>query len=215
MSNYNSRHSRSNARRNTRSKKKGVGGIIAALIVMILAAAILLLFVSDTTYTGVKGKVYSLVYPQKYETQVTKYAKEFGVEEALVYAVIRTESNFEPESESGAGAMGLMQLMPSTFDWLQERLEGEVIYTTDALNDPDVNIRYGTYLLSYLLELYEVRETAIAAYNAGTSAVDEWLSDESLSPDGKTLTSIPYEETKEYVSRVSGAYEKYKTIYYS
>ena len=212
MSNNRSRH----ARRTRQKKKSGAAGIIIALVVVVLIAVIVLIFVSDSSYKGVKGKVYSVVYPQKYEIQVSKYAKEFHVEEPLVYAVIRTESNFQQDVESHAGAIGLMQLMPETFDWLQEKLEGEVIYTTDALNDPDVNIRYGTYLLSYLLEQYDNnQETAIAAYNAGTSAVDEWLSDSSCSPDGKTLTQIPYEETSEYVARVTNAYEKYKLIYYS
>ena len=104
--------------------------------------------------------------------------------------------------------------MPSTFDWLQENLNGEVTYSSDSLADPDINIRYGTYLLSILLKKHEVRDTAIAAYNAGTSTVDGWLQDKSLSPDGKTLTTIPYEETSAYVRKVSEAYEMYKKLYY-
>lgn len=208
MSRYESRHSRG-------SKGHGAIGFLLTFTLLVFAGVMVFFFLSDTNYKGAKGKFYSLLYQQQYGEQVVKYAKEFGVEEPLVYAVIRTESGFRPEVESGAGAIGLMQLMPSTFDWLQERLDGEVIYASDALQDPDINVRYGTYLLSILLKRYENRETAIAAYNAGTSTVDGWLEDSGLSPDGKMLKSIPYEETSNYVDRVTHAYDLYQKLYYS
>ena len=202
-----SRHSR-------RSKGHGAIGFLVTFTLLIFVGVMVFFFVSDTNYKGAKGKVYSLLYRQQYGEQVEKYSKEFGVDEALVYAVTRTESGFRPEVESGAGAIGLMQLMPSTFDWLQESLDGEIVYSTDSLYDPDINIRYGTYLLSILLKQYEKTETAIAAYNAGTTTVDGWLQDSSISPDGKTLVNIPYEETSNYVDRVMHAYDLYKKLYY-
>ena len=207
MSRHGSRHSRE-------TKGHGAIGFLITFVLLLFAGVMVFFFVSDTSYKGVKGKVYSLLYPQEYEQQVKKAAAEFGVEEPLIYAVIRTESGFRPEVESAVGAQGLMQLMPSTFDWLQESLDGEIVYSSDSLADPDINIRYGTYLLSVLLKQYEVRDTAIAAYNAGTSTVDSWLEDTSISPDGKTLTDIPYEETATYVEKVDDAYEMYKRLYY-
>ena len=207
MSRYERRHTRE-------TKGHGAIGFLVTFILILFAMVMVFFFVSDNSYKGAKGKVYSLFYPQEYAEQVSKYAKEFKVEEPLVYAVIRTESGFRPDVESEVGAMGLMQLMPSTFEWLQERLDGEVIYDTYSLTDPDISIRYGTYLLSILLEQYEVQNTAIAAYNAGTTTVDGWLQDSSLSPDGKTLTEIPYSETDTYVDRVSDAYDMYKQLYY-
>ena len=204
-----------NASRHARETKgHGAIGFLVTFVLLLFAGVMVFFFVSDSSYKGAKGKVYSLFYPQEYETQVKRSAYEFGVEEPLVYAVIRTESGFRPEVESAVGAVGLMQLMPSTFDWLQESLDGEITYSSDSLSDPDINIRYGTYLLSVLLKQYEVRDTAIAAYNAGTSTVDGWLSDSAYSSDGKTLTEIPYEETANYVERVSDAYEMYKNLYY-
>lgn len=207
MSRRESRHSRE-------TKGHGAIGFLITFVLLMFVGVMVFFFLSDTSYKGVKGKVYSLLYPQEYEQQVRHASIEFGVEEPLIYAVIRTESGFRPEVESSVGASGLMQLMPSTFDWLQENLNGAVTYSADSLADPDINIRYGTYLLSILLKQYEVRDTAIAAYNAGTSTVDGWLQDKSLSPDGKTLTTIPYEETSAYVRKVSEAYDMYKKLYY-
>lgn len=206
---YNGRHSR-----DTKNKGHGAIGFLVLIVLLIFVGVMVFFFVSDTNYKGTKGKVYQFFYQQQYGEQVQKYAKEFGVEEPLVYAVIRTESGFRPDVESSAGAVGLMQLMPSTFEWLQESLDGEVTQSASALKDPDTNIRYGTYLLSVLLEKYGDRQTAIAAYNAGTTTVDGWLQDPNISPDGKTLSQIPYEETAHYVDRVDKSYELYKKLYY-
>ena len=204
---YDRRHSRE-------TKGHGAIGFLVTFVLLLFVGVMVFFFVSDTNYKGTKGKVYSLFYPQKYREQVQKYSDEFDVEEPLIYAVIRTESGFRPEVESSAGAIGLMQLMPATFDWLQESLDGTVTYSSDALTDPDINIRYGTYLLSVLMKQYGNRDTAVAAYNAGTTTVDGWLKDSSYSTDGKTLSKIPYEETDNYVDRVGHAYDLYKKLYY-
>ena len=164
---------------------------------------------------GFKGTVYKFFYPQKYSEQVERSSREFGVDEALIYSVMRTESGFRPEVESHAGAIGLMQLMPATFDWLQERLEGEIKYSADSLKNPDINVRYGTYFLSILKEQYGADiYTISAAYNAGSSSVDSWLSDRSYSSDGVKLMNIPYKETKDYAEKVLKTYELYKKLYY-
>lgn len=197
------------------TKGHGVLGFFLTLILILLILAALFFFFSGDSMKGLKGKVYGIFYPQRYSQQVGTYAAEFGVDEALVYAVIRTESGFRAEVESHAGAVGLMQLMPSTFDWLQEKLEGGIVYGTDALTDPDVNVRYGTYFLSILLDRYgDDVNTAMAAYNAGTTTVDGWLGDSAYSADGQTLSRIPYQETERYVERVEKACEMYKQLYY-
>ena len=209
MSRYESGHSRD-------TKGHGaLGFFITFILVAFAIIAVILFYSSGDSMEGLKGKVYSAFYPQKYSEQVQKYAAEFGVEEPLVYAVIRTESGFRPEVESHAGAVGLMQLMPSTFEWLQEGLDGGITYNAASLTDPDINIRYGTYLLSVLLMQYDDNmSTAVAAYNAGIATVGGWLEDSSYSSDGKTLTRIPYEETERYVERVQSAYSLYKKLYY-
>ena len=190
-----------------------MGFSLTLILILGIFAGYYIFFTGDNMQ-GIKGKVYGFLYPQKYSDQVERYADEFGVDEDLLYAVIRTESGFRPEVESHAGAVGLMQLMPSTFDWLQEKLDGEVRYPADRLTDPDINVRYGAYFLSILLEKYDGDINAVAAaYNAGTATVDDWFADVNCSPDGKTLTKIPYEETARYVEKIEKALEMYKKIY--
>ena len=167
-------------------------GFILTLIIILAVFAVFFFFFTGDNMSGIKGNVFKLFFPQKFSEQVERSSKEFGVDEALIYSVIKNESGFRPEVESHAGAVGLMQLMPSTFDWLQEKLDGEITHDVTALKNPDINIRYGTYFLSILLERYggDIR-TVSAAYNAGTSAVDGWLGDAQYSSNGTTLTRIP------------------------
>ncbi len=205
-----SRHYR---KRETRGH--GVLGFFITLILVLAILAAAVFFFSGDGMSGLKGKVYSWFYPQKYTAEVKASAAEFGVDEALIYAVIRTESGFRPEVVSHAGAVGLMQLMPETFEWLQNSHDGSVTRTTADLTDPAVNIRYGTCFLSMLLRDYngDVR-TAAAAYNAGSTTVDGWLGDTRYSSDGRHLSLIPYEETSNYADKVAEAYEMYKKLYY-
>ncbi len=152
------------------------------------------------------GKKFQLEY---YE-EVKNASDEFGVPEDMILAVIKTESNFIADSQSSAGAKGLMQLMPDTFSWVAMRL-GEP-ENPENICDIVTNIRYGTYYLSFLMERLENEETVYAAYNAGYNRIKGWLADERYSHDGKTLYEIPYEETSDYVIKVSKAREKYKNI---
>ena len=152
-----------------------------------------------------------VVFPRCFRTEVEKYAAEFGLDESLVYAVIKTESKFDPEAVSCAGAAGLMQLMPDTFRWLQS-LSGE-LYEAEMIFTPDVNIRCGCMLLRLLLDEYGSLTVALSAYNAGMGNVTSWLSDAAYSDDGKTLKGIPFTETRRYVRKVLWYKEFYEKIY--
>lgn len=152
-------------------------------------------------------------YPLAYKELVTKEAAEQGVDPALVYSVIKAESNFDPEAKSHAGAMGLMQITPDTFDWLQTKLREDISYTKEDLYSPQINIRYGCKFLQILQDKYSERATALSAYNAGIGTVNTWLSNPEISQDGVTLSRIPYPETERYVSTVLRNYQKYKEIY--
>lgn len=152
------------------------------------------------------------LYPREYSEYVEKYANEYDVPEALVYAVIRTESSFDPNATSHAGAHGLMQLIPDTMDWLS-RLLGEEAPTGD-IYDPETNIKYGTYYLRHLYDRFDSWDTAIAAYNAGHGKVGTWLKDTRYSDDGVELKNIPYTETRNYVNKISEAYDIYNELYY-
>lgn len=149
--------------------------------------------------------------PLEYDKIVKKYSKEYSVDEALVFAVIKTESGFNPEAVSSADARGLMQITPETFEWLQTKT-GEK-HETQELFDPETCIRYGVYFLNMLLYEFDNTETALAAYNAGINRVKAWLQDPELSDDGKTLKYIPFSETRYYVKKVVSAVELYQRIY--
>lgn len=200
--------------RRRRPKKKGHGCLGFSIVfgVAMIALACILMFTTNL-FNGPKYKILSMIYQKHYDHEVEAAAKEFDLDENLIYAVIRTESGFDANAESHAGAMGLMQLMPETFSWLQEHKDGQVIYTDEALLIPEINIRYGAYYLSYLKDLYGDIPTAIAAYNAGSASVDSWLSDPDYSDDGKTLKKIPYSETEKYVKKVTHAWDRYQKIY--
>lgn len=155
----------------------------------------------------------ALTYPRPYHSAVSREAKENDLPESLVYAIMKAESGFDPEAESPAGAYGLMQITGITFEWLQGKF-GETL-PTDALLEPETNIRYGCRCLRLLLDKFEgVPETAVAAYNAGMGNVAEWLSDSTYSPDGRTLSAIPFPETEAYVEKVMLYKSSYDEKYY-
>ena len=153
------------------------------------------------------------VYPQKYGDLVEKYSAKYGVDKNLVFAVIKTESNFDPSAESDVGARGLMQLMEDAYDWVGYRMEDKRGIDYDSMFVPEYNIQYGTYLLMLLYNEYGDEETALAAYHSGRGNVNNWLKDGSLSSDGKVLDDIPSAATKHYVSKVMRAYDAYNNLY--
>jgi len=128
-------------------------------------------------------------------------------------AVIWVESKYEPKATSRKDARGLMQIIPSTGQWIAKEIEiGS--YNDDLLYDPDINICMGCWYLSYLLEVFggDV-ELALAAYNGGMGNVKKWLNDSRYSKDGSKLDFIPFWETSQYIDKVVKAYEQYKKLY--
>ena len=176
---------------------------IVVLLLLAIFATVAFLCIDD---------IEKLFYQREFAEYVAKYSNEFDVPEALVYAVIRTESNFDPEARSNVGAIGLMQLMPDTLDWLARLLDEEA--PTGEITDPETNIKYGTYYLRHLYDRFGNWDTAIAAYNAGHGRVALWIKNSEYSDDGITLKKIPFEETKNYVNKVTGNDNTYKKLYY-
>lgn len=170
--------------------------------VMLLALILGAILFSDS--------IYRRIFPLKYGVEVADAAKDYGLDRWLVYAVIKVESDFVPDAKSSAGAIGLMQIMPVTGEWIAWRKNES--YRQERLTEPAYNVDMGCYLLSYLLDYYDNNlDYAVAAYNAGSGRVDEWLEDPEYF-DGTTL-EIPYPETSNYVAKVKYAYEKYKDLY--
>ena len=182
-------------------------------IIIILAIALTVGFLVDILWT-VGDR---MVYPQKYSEYVTKYAQMYNVPEDVIYATIKVESSFDPEAISIAGARGLMQMLPSTFEWLtsDEHL-GENL-TPNLLYDPEINIRYGTYYLKYLYTKFNYNwDTACAAYNGGEGNVSKWLEDDKYSDGEGNLRDFPksFSETKNYVKKIRHARDMYLKLYY-
>ena len=152
------------------------------------------------------------VLPLEYQDIVEKYSAVYGLDKNLVNGVIFSESHFEPNAVSSAGAKGLMQVTDETGWWAAEQIGLRT--DTVELTDPDTNIRIGCWYLSWLLDKFDgVTETALAGYNAGHGNVTKWLADEEMSADGITLEEIPYEETKSYVKKVQLAQLVYSYVY--
>ena len=171
---------------------------IALLIIILVTAACL-------------GIVYSL-FPSKYSDIINKCCDDFDVSPHLVMALIKAESNFDENAVSHAGAKGLMQLTDETFKYCTKVLGTS--FSLDDVFNPDANISAGVWYLSYLLEKYDGNITnAVAAYNAGLTNVDKWLHDTSVSPDGKTLSNIPYGETKRHCEKIKAYFKLYKFLY--
>lgn len=140
-----------------------------------------------------------LRYPLRYSEYVRVHAREHNLDPALLAAVIYQESKFRSDAQSSSGAIGLMQLTPSTAKGIAIRTGGSAFRTSD-LYDPEINIRYGAWYLHNLFVKYHSERLVLAAYNAGQGNVDRWRAEHR---------PIQFPETKAYVSRV----EQLKSIY--
>jgi len=143
---------------------------------------------------------------------IREQAAQKRLDPALIAAVIYAETKFEPRPSS-AGAEGLMQILPSTAYYLAH-LSGGSRFTASDLATPSVNVAYGSYYLRYLLDHYRGNEMlAIAAYNAGVTNVDAWVSHARAAGTRLDEHAIPFPETREYVHRVLHAQREYRATY--
>lgn len=159
-------------------------------------------------------EVSNYVCPVKYKDIIDEYSKKYNLEKELVYSVINAESRYNPNALSNKGAIGLMQIMPSTGEWLIEIINSsnsdDFKITSDEnliellekkLYTPEVNIQLGCFYLKYLIDKFQNEENALCAYNAGSTNVNEWLQNPEYSENG-VLTEIPFGETKRYIEKI-------------
>ena len=155
--------------------------------------------------------IQKLIYKKQYTEYVSKYSNEYNVDENLVYAVIKAESNFNPNAKSSKNAIGLMQILESTAKDIAKQvdiqLEDKELH--NKLHEVDLNINLGTKYLSILLERYQNIEIAITAYNAGIGTVDTWIEKGIIKADGSDIENIPYKETNNYVRKILRDYRIY------
>lgn len=143
-------------------------------------------------------------YPLRYETIIRAHARTYDLSPTLLAAVVYTESRFDPDARSSAGAVGLMQLLPATAEGIAVRTGGDGFVQSDLL-DPEINVRYGSWYLRNLLQRYDgdIR-VALAAYHAGQGNVDAWR---------ERGVGIQFPETRHYVSKVLAAQRRYAEAY--
>lgn len=150
-----------------------------------------------------------LRFPLPYKNQVITNARHENIDPAWVYAVMRQESIFQSDIKSGAGALGLMQIMPATGQLIAKNLQTDLTSHYQLLQ-ADTNIRYGThYLRLNLNRLQDHPLLATAAYNAGFNRVRQWLPVQAALDADLWVETIPYFETRKYVKRVM----EYAAIY--
>lgn len=140
-------------------------------------------------------------FPIKYESILDKYIQKYSLDKDLVFAVINTESRFKKDAVSSKGAIGLMQIMPETGQWLSEKIGLEDFDTNDLYNI-ETNVELGCFYLSYLFDKFKDEKLALCAYNAGATNVYRWLEDEQYSTDGNIHT-IPFKETDKYIKKIN------------
>lgn len=185
-----------------RSRRRRRGRVLAAGVFAATVGLVVFVIVS-----GLADKVIEeFTLPLKHEDIIRQQAAEKGVDAALIAAVIDSESHFRDQTSS-AGARGLMQITPEAAKEI-ERLSGGTTFTLEDLSDPELNIRYGTFLLAELIDRYEGNDVAaLAAYNAGPANVDRWGGSDL------NISDIRFPETRAYVEGVLEEQREYRSHY--
>ena len=173
-----------------------------------LAAAFLLALALYLAWLAV-----SMLYPLKYQDLIRKYSAEHGVSPALVCAVIHSESRFEREAVSRKGASGLMQIVRQTADWAADEMGLDGYSYDESIMDAETNINIGCWYMGRLIRQYGDVMTAAAAYNAGSGNVSAWLKDPAYSKDGRTLSRIPFGETRKYAAKIGKSVKIYEVLW--
>ena len=206
------RTARRSSARVARERRRRLFALVAVLGLLVMVAVSAIAVAAAVTPMLDKA-VQEIALPLRHDDIIRQQAADKGVDAALIAAVIYTESHFRDQTSS-AGAKGLMQLMPSTADYIAT-LSGGTAFEQGDLATPQINIAYGSFYLHHLLEKYRgSEELALAAYNAGEGKVDEWLA--GAAANGETFRvakHIPFPETRDYVDKVLAARKQYRQQY--
>jgi len=157
--------------------------------------------------------LWRIIYPWPYRDVTMRHAERQDLDPFLVAAIIRVESSFRSNALSSQGARGLMQIMPTTGQWIakQKSLQD---YSEDSLFHPETNIMFGTWYLRNLKEQFDGNlVVALAAYNGGRGNVRAWLDQKIWSGQASDIADIPFPETRHYVWRVLRIHKVYRELY--
>lgn len=181
--------------------------IVAVVLLGLLAAGLW------GVHRSMPGWYARLWYPLRHESVINDQSRRHGLDPALVAAVINAESGWTPDVVSGAGAVGLMQMLPETARYIADQ-PNRPSPAPDRLTDPEVSITYGTWYLRYLVDRHGAVPAALAAYNAGEQNVAEW--EDRAADAGRRFDverDVPFAETRSFVRKVLRDAEIYRRAY--
>lgn len=179
--------------------------LVPVLVVAILAGA---------AFFALRGPQWyqRLYYPLKYQTVIARNAEDTRLDPYLIAAAVNVESGFDPDIVSGAGAVGLMQVMPKTAKQVARAAGYRDAVNAETLKTPELNIFVGTRYLADRIAEYGDTGVGLAAYNAGSVAVDRWLAESRRS--GKDFRDVvDFPETDHYIDEVLAQREIYAKLY--
>ncbi|HET6497277.1 MAG TPA: lytic transglycosylase domain-containing protein [Thermoleophilia bacterium] len=186
---------------------------IGVVVIVAVGFGVWLRLVPSSTDSVAPAWYSRTVYPLEHGVAIRAAAKKYKVDPALVAAVIYVESGFDEDARSAQGAVGLMQVLPATAQEIASRTGGSAFSTGD-LENPRINVRYGTYYLRTVLDEFDGDTlSAVAAYNAGGGAVGEWTAAAQAKGRSLRAADIPYAETRAYVSEVLRVRKLYRENY--
>lgn len=156
---------------------------------------------------------FSLKYPVKYKSEITYYSNQNNLSACWVASLINAESSFKKDAYSNKGAIGLMQIKLSTAQYMIDYYKLDINLQSEDLFDIDNNLKFGCLYLKYLTTKFDDFNTVLACYNAGETIVRSWLKNDEYSTDGKTLKTIPFEETNKYIKKINKNNKIYQKIF--
>ena len=183
-------------KREVRRHQGNLDAMVFTLLVAFLCGLLIFILTFDPSFLRPSKDVALIIQESAEREEISPYFLE---------AVILTESKFDKKAVSHVGAVGMMQLMPETAEWISE----ESGLPADSLSRPEENIPLGAWYLNYLLKLYRNNEVlALAAYNAGRGHVDQWIEDYGWDEGFSKMDAIPFPETREFVKSVTAARDR-------
>ncbi|MFQ6724411.1 MAG: lytic transglycosylase domain-containing protein [Clostridia bacterium] len=153
----------------------------------------------------------SINYPKKYSDEIKYVCSKFDIPLHTFYALVNTESGFNPNAKSRAGAIGLTQILPSTAEYIC--IKNNLEFSNYDLYNPLDNLYLGAMYLDYLLKKFDSIYSSLAAYNAGETVVRDWLNNPKYSYDKIDLYNIPYSETDNYIKKIKNSEKIYHDFY--